>query len=74
VVEQNFSGQFADLLQRELRLATRRVNKYNGVPLYPTEVADAVEQALRREGAVVRIGGDSQPVPAEVGRGEHEGD
>jgi hypothetical protein len=50
------------------------VNKYNGVPLYPTEVADAVEQALRREGAVVRIGGDSQPVPAEVGRGEHEGD
>lgn len=74
VVEQNFSGQFADLLQRELRIATRRVNKYNGVPLYPTEVADAVEQALQREGAVVRIGGDSQPVPVEVGRGEHEGD
>jgi 2-oxoglutarate ferredoxin oxidoreductase subunit alpha len=74
VVEQNFSGQFADLLQRELRIATRRVNKYNGVPLYPTEVADAVLQALQREGAVVRIGGDSQPVPVEVGRNEHEGD
>lgn len=74
VVEQNFTGQFADLLQRELRIATRRVNKYNGVPLYPTEVADAVERALQREGAVVRIGGDSQPVPVEVGRGEHEGD
>ncbi|MDR5675970.1 MAG: 2-oxoacid:acceptor oxidoreductase subunit alpha [Armatimonadota bacterium] len=74
VVEQNFSGQFADLLQRELRIATRRVNKYNGVPLYPTEVAEAVLQALQREGAVVRIGGDSQPVPVEVGRNEHEGD
>lgn len=70
VVEQNFSGQFADLLQRELRMATRRVNKYNGVPLYPTEVADAVEQALQREGAVVRIGGDSQLAPVEVGGGE----
>lgn len=74
VVEQNFSGQFADLLQRELRIATRRVNKYNGVPLYPTEVAEAVLQALQREGAVVRIGGDSRPVPVEVARNEHEGD
>lgn len=73
VVEQNFTGQFADLLQRELRIATRRVNKYNGVPLHPTEVADAVVQALEREGAVVRIGG-AVPVPVEVGRNEHEGD
>lgn len=74
VVEQNFTGQFADLLQRELRIATRRVNKYNGVPLYPGEVAEAVLQALQKEGAVVRIGGDTQPVPVEVGRNEHEGD
>ncbi len=73
VVEQNFTGQFADLLQRELRIPTRRVNKYNGVPMHPTEVADAVARALEREGAVVRIGGTGS-VPVEVGRNEHEGD
>ncbi|MDR7439692.1 MAG: 2-oxoacid:acceptor oxidoreductase subunit alpha [Armatimonadota bacterium] len=66
VVEQNYSGQFADLLQRELLIRTRRVLKYNGVPLSPTEVADAVQRALQQEGAVVRIGSEA-PVRVEVG-------
>lgn len=73
VVEQNYSGQFADLLRRELLIPTRRVLKYNGVPMYPTEVAEAVQEALKKEGAVVRIGGTA-PVRVEVGRNEHEGD
>jgi 2-oxoglutarate ferredoxin oxidoreductase subunit alpha len=73
VVEQNYSGQFADLLQRELLIPTRRVLKYNGIPMYPTEVANAVQQALERDGAVVRIG-STAPVKVEVGRNEHEGD
>ncbi len=72
VVEQNYSGQFADLLQRELLIRTRRVLKYDGVPMHPTEVADGVQEALRREGAVVRIGGAS-PVMVEVGRNGREG-
>jgi 2-oxoglutarate ferredoxin oxidoreductase subunit alpha len=74
VVEQNYTGQFADLLQRELVIRTRRVLKYDGVPMHPTEVADAVQVALQQEeGAAVRIMGIA-PVKVEVGRNGHEGD
>jgi len=73
VVEQNYSGQFADLLQRELLISTRRIVKYNGVPMHPTEVADAVLEAMKREGTIVRIG-STQPIKVEVLRNEHEGD
>jgi 2-oxoglutarate ferredoxin oxidoreductase subunit alpha len=72
VVEQNYSGQFADLLQRELLISTRRVVKYNGVPMHPTEVADGVLEAMKREGTIVRIG-STQPIKVEVLRNEHEG-
>jgi len=73
VVEQNYTGQFADLLQRELVIRTRRVLKYDGVPMHPTEVADAVQVALERgEEAVVRIT-SAVPVKVEVGRNGHEG-
>jgi ubiquinone/menaquinone biosynthesis C-methylase UbiE len=49
-VEANYTAQLAGLVRRETGVEmTRRFLKYNGEPIYPSEVVDAVHQALAKE-------------------------
>ncbi len=49
-IENNYTAQFAGLLKRETGVdVTMRFLKYNGEPIYPVEVVDAVRHALARE-------------------------
>ncbi|HET8680234.1 MAG TPA: hypothetical protein VFM39_08945, partial [bacterium] len=56
VVEQNYSGQLADLIQQECLIETRRILKYNGRPYYTSDVAGGVHQLLANGTRVVRVG------------------
>jgi len=56
VVEQNYSGQLADLIQQECLLETRRVLKYNGRPYYTSDIVGGVRQLLANGTRVVRVG------------------
>ena len=56
VVEQNYSGQLADLIQQECLIETRRILKYNGRPYYTSDVVGGVHQLLANGTRVVRVG------------------
>ncbi|MDQ7819320.1 MAG: 2-oxoacid:acceptor oxidoreductase subunit alpha [Armatimonadota bacterium] len=67
-VEQNFTGQFADVIQACCLLPVRRVVKYNGLPLYPADVVGGVEHILHTGESHVRIGTEA-PAPVKVSEG-----
>ncbi|MGQ0551233.1 MAG: 2-oxoacid:acceptor oxidoreductase subunit alpha [Armatimonadota bacterium] len=56
VVEQNYSGQLADLIQQECLIETRRILKYNGRPYYTSDIAGGVQQLLANGTRIVRVG------------------
>jgi len=57
VCEHNFLGQFAGIIQAHCLIPTRRVLKYNGRPLHPSEVVRAVQEVTRNGAGTVRLGG-----------------
>jgi 2-oxoglutarate ferredoxin oxidoreductase subunit alpha len=65
VCEHNYLGQLADLIQGHCLVPTRRVLKYNGRPLYPSEVVRAVHEVTHNGAVAVRLGG-KEPVMVEV--------
>ncbi len=65
VCEHNYLGQFAGLIQAHCLIQTRRVLKYNGRPLHPSEVVRAVHEVTRNGAATIRLGG-KDPVKIEV--------
>jgi len=67
-VEQNFSGQFADVIQTHCLVPVRRIVKYNGLPLYPADIVEGVEAILRGGVPMVRI--TDGPVPVKVSEGD----
>lgn len=67
-IEQNFSGQFADVVQTYCLLPVRRIVKYIGLPLYPSDIADGVETVLREGVSTVRI--TDGPLPVKVSEGD----
>lgn len=64
-VEQNFSGQFADVIQSYCLLPVRRIVKYNGLPIYASDVVGGVEQVLLDGMTHVGVGTEA-PAPARV--------
>jgi len=65
VCEHNYMGQFAALVQAHCLVPTRRVLKYNGRPLHPSEVVRGVQEVTRNGAGIVRLGG-KEPVMVEV--------
>jgi len=65
VIEHNYLGQLADLIQSSCVLPTRRVLKYDGRPLYPSEIVGAVHEVVRNGAGTVRVGGKA-PTMVEV--------
>jgi 2-oxoglutarate ferredoxin oxidoreductase subunit alpha len=65
VLEHNYLGQLADLIQAHCLVPTRRVLKYNGRPLYPSEVVRAVHEVTHNGAVTVRLGG-REPIMVEV--------
>jgi 2-oxoglutarate/2-oxoacid ferredoxin oxidoreductase subunit alpha len=57
VCEHNYLGQFAGLIQAHCLIPTRRVLKYNGRPLHPSEVVRAVQEVTRNGAGTIRLGG-----------------
>src|SRR5438445_359353 len=68
-VEQNFSGQFADLVQTYCLIPVRRIVKYNGLPIYASDVVGGTEQILRNGTQHVRVGVEA-PAPVKVSEGD----
>jgi len=68
-VEGNFTGQFSDIIQTYCLLPVRRIVKYNGLPIYVSDIVGGVEQLLRGKTDVVRIG-DAVPTPVKVSEGD----
>lgn len=68
-VEQNFSGQFADVIQAYCLLPVRRIVKYNGLPIYPSDVTGGMEQIQRAGVTHVRVGAEA-PAPVKVSEGD----
>jgi len=66
-VEQNFTGQFADVLQAYCLVPVRRVVKYNGLPLYRSDIVEGVEAVLRQGVSTVRITDGAVPVTVSEG-------
>lgn len=66
VVEQNYSGQLADLIQQECLIETRRVLKYNGRPYYTADITGGVRQLLVNGTRVVRVGDRAPAVVLET--------
>jgi 2-oxoglutarate ferredoxin oxidoreductase subunit alpha len=56
VVEMNYSGQLAALIQQECLIETRRILKYNGRPFYTSDIVGGVRQLLHNGNHVVRVG------------------
>jgi len=65
VIEHSYLGQLADLIQSSCVLPTRRVLKYDGRPLYPSEIVGAVHEVVRNGAGTVRVGGKA-PTMVEV--------
>ena len=65
VCEHNYLGQFAGIIQAHCLVPTRRVLKYNGRPLHPSEVVRAVHEVTHNGAGTVRLGG-RDPVMVEV--------
>jgi 2-oxoglutarate ferredoxin oxidoreductase subunit alpha len=55
VVEGNYSGQLADVIQQECLMETRRILKYNGRPFYTSDIVGGVRQLLANGTRVVRV-------------------
>jgi len=68
-VEQNFSGQFADVIQSQSLLPVRRIVKYNGLPIYASDVLGGVKQILLDGITHVRVGTEA-PAPVRVSEGD----
>ncbi len=68
-VEQNFSGQFADVVQTYCLVPVRRIVKYNGLPIYQSDVVGGVEQIIRNGVSQVRVGAEA-PAPVKVSEGD----
>lgn len=66
VIEMNYSGQLADLIQQECVMETRRVLKYNGRPFYTSDIVGGVWQLLRNGNHVVRVGDKAPEVMLET--------
>lgn len=66
VIEGNYSGQLADLIQQECLLETRRILKYIGRPFYTADVAGGVRQLLANGTRVVRVGEKAPEVVLET--------
>lgn len=66
VVEGNFSGQLADLIQQECLQETRRILKYNGRPFYTADIVGGVRQILANGDRIVRIGDRAPEVMLET--------
>ncbi len=56
VVEGNYSGQLASLVQQECLIETCRVLKYNGRPFYTADIAGGVRLVLSGAAREVRVG------------------
>jgi len=65
VCEHNYLGQFADVIQAHCLVPVRRVLKYNGRALYPSEIVRAVREVTHNGAVAVRLGG-KEPVMVEV--------
>ncbi len=68
-VEQNYSGQLADVIQAYCLLPVRRIVKYNGLPIYPSDIVGGVEQIQRGGATHVRVGVET-PAPVKVSEGD----
>lgn len=68
-VEQNFSGQYAHVIQAACLLPVKRIVKYNGLPIYPSDVTGGIEHILRNGIEVVRVGVEA-PAPVKVSEGD----
>jgi 2-oxoglutarate ferredoxin oxidoreductase subunit alpha len=55
VVECNATGQFADIIERDVLERVDRVNKYNGVRYKADELAGEIEAALEDDGAQTEV-------------------
>ncbi|MDR7532167.1 MAG: 2-oxoacid:acceptor oxidoreductase subunit alpha [Armatimonadota bacterium] len=66
VVEQNYAGQLADLIQQECLLPTRRILKYNGRPFYTSDITGGVRQLLVNGTRLVRVGDRAPAVVLET--------
>lgn len=66
VVEGNFSGQLADLIQQECLVETKRILKYNGRPFYTSDIVGGVRQVLVNGARVVRVGEEAPAVVLET--------
>ena len=68
-VEQNFHGQLADVIQSYCMVPVTRIVKFNGLPMYVSDITGGVNQILAGEVAVVRVGVEA-PVPVKVSEGD----
>ncbi len=66
VVEQNYSGQLADLIQQECLIETRRILKYIGRPYYTADITGGVRRLLVNGVRVVRVGEQAPEVMLET--------
>lgn len=66
VVEQNYSGQLADVIQQECVIETRRILKYNGRPYYTADITGGVRQLLVNGNRIVRVGDKAPAVMLET--------
>ena len=66
VVEMNYSGQLAALIQQECLVETRRILKYNGRPFYTSDIVGGVRQLLHNGNHVVRVGDKAPEVVLET--------
>ncbi|MDR7454093.1 MAG: 2-oxoacid:acceptor oxidoreductase subunit alpha, partial [Armatimonadota bacterium] len=66
VVEGNYNGQLADLIQQECLIETRRILKYNGRPFYTSDITGGVRQLLANGTRVVRVGDRAPTVVLET--------
>jgi 2-oxoglutarate ferredoxin oxidoreductase subunit alpha len=66
VVEGNYTGQLADLIQQECLIETRRILKYNGRPFYTSDITGGVRQLLANGTRVVRVGDRAPTVVLET--------
>jgi len=66
VVEQNYSGQLADLIQQECLIETRRILKYLGRPYYTADITGGVRRLLVNGIRVVRVGEQALEVMLET--------
>ncbi len=66
VVEQNYSGQLADVIQQECLIETRRILKYNGRPYYTSDITGGVRRVLVNGTRIVRVGEKASEVILET--------